>query len=148
MALLKSSAGLIRVIAENKPSPNSERRACADTSVAEALPTRAMRATNTNQFKRFLRRCILPHLQPFPMQHSVVVMDRASIHFRPAVIELIERRGARVFPTAPYCPWDNPTEYLNFWVKSWLKRNEMLVERIGPQLAMDVGAQPENNRNR
>ena len=106
MALLKSSAGLIRVSAEDKPFCISERRACADTSVAEALPTRAMRATNTNQFKRFLRSCILPHLQPFPMQHSVVVMDRASIHFRPAVIELIERRGARVFPTAPYCPWD------------------------------------------
>ena len=146
MALLKSSAGLIRVIAENKPSPNSERRACADTSVAEALPTRAMRATNTNQFKRFLRSCILPHLQPFPMQHSVVVMDRASTHFRPDVIELIERHGASVFPTAPYCPLDNPTEYLNSWVKSWLKRNEMLVERIGPQLAMDT--QPENHRNR
>ena len=71
------------------------------------------------------------------MPHSVVVMDRASIHFSPDVIELIERRGARVFPTAPYCPWDNPTDYLHSWVKSWLKRNEVLVDQIGPQPAMD-----------
>jgi len=64
-------------------------------------------------------------------------MDRASILFRPDVNELVERRGARVFPTAPYCPLDNPTEYLHSRVNIWLKRNEMLVERIGPQLAMD-----------
>ena len=108
-----------------------------DWTVLRARRNSDPRGTNTGQFKRFVRRCILPHLQPYPMPHSVVVMDRASIHFRPDVIELIERRGARVFPTAPYCPWDNPTEYLHSWVNSWLKRNEMLVDQIGPQLAMD-----------
>jgi hypothetical protein len=56
-------------------------------------------------FKGFAQRCIVPHLRPYPQPHSVVVMDRASIHFRPDIIELIERRGARVFPCAPHCPW-------------------------------------------
>jgi transposase len=58
-------------------------------------------------------------------------MDRASIHFRPDVIELVERHGGRIMPTAPYCPWDNAVEYLHSWVKSWLKRNERFVEQVG-----------------
>jgi hypothetical protein len=52
-----------------------------------------------------VQRHIVPQLRPYPQPHSVVVMDRASIHFRPDIIELIERRGARVFACAPHCPW-------------------------------------------
>jgi len=52
-----------------------------------------------------VQRHIVPQLRPWPQEHSVVVMDRASIHFRADIIELIERRGARVFACAPHCPW-------------------------------------------
>jgi len=62
-------------------------------------------------------------------------MGRASIHFSPDVIKLIARHGAHLFPSAPYCPLNHPTEYLHSWVKSWLKRNEVLVDQIG-QLAL------------
>lgn len=96
------------------------------------------RGTNTKQFKRFVRQVVVPHLRPYPQAHSVVVMDRASIHFHPDIIELIERRGARVFGLAPYCPWDNPTEYLHAFIKAWLKRQQRWVERVGIFTAVQV----------
>ena len=63
------------------------------------------RGVDADRFKTFVNRCIVPHLQPYPNAHSVVLMDRASIHFRPDIIELIERRGAHVLACAPHCPW-------------------------------------------
>ena len=99
------------------------------------------RGTDTTQFKSFVRECIVPHLRPYPQPHSVVVMDRASIHFRPDVIELIERRGARVLPTAPYCPFDQPTEFLHAWVKQWIKIHMEWAESVGAMVAIDTAYQ-------
>ena len=86
------------------------------------------RGTNTKQrFERFVRQVVVPQLRPYPQAHSVVVMDRASIHFYPDIIELIEHRGARVFGIAPYCPWENPTEYLHSWIQQhWDERVSIL----------------------
>lgn len=109
-----------------------------DWKVLRAKRNSDPRGTNTNQFKRFVRQCLVPHLRPYPQPHYVIVMDRASIHFRPDVIELIERTGARVMPLAPYCPWDNAVEHMHAWVKSWLKRHYDWVERVGPICAISA----------
>ena len=117
-----------------------------DYSVFRVPSNSDVRGTNTRMFKRFVTNFILPHLQPFPLPHSVLVMDRASIHFRPDVIDLIERRGAKIFATAPYCPWDNPTEQLHAWIKSWLKRHHEVPSEVGLDNAIRLAFQsvPEN----
>ena len=58
--MLKSSAGSIRDKADISPFPISDMRACADTSVAEALHTRAMRATVRSMmlFRRVGSMCV------------------------------------------------------------------------------------------
>ena len=75
------------------------------------------------------------------MPHSVVVMDRASIHFRPDIIELIERRGGRVLALAPYCPWDNPAEFLHSWVKEFIARHYEWANQVGARLAIETSFQ-------
>lgn len=104
-----------------------------DYSVFPVPKNSDVRGTNTAMFKRFVKNHILPHLQPFPLPHSVV---RASIHFRPDVVDVIEQRGGKFFATAPYCPWDNPTEQLHSWIKSWLKRNHEVPSEVGVENAI------------
>jgi hypothetical protein len=41
-----------------------------DWKVLRAARNSDPRGTNTNQFKRFLRECVLPHLQPYPLPHT------------------------------------------------------------------------------
>jgi transposase len=72
------------------------------------------------------------------MPHSVVVMDRCSIHFREDVRELIERTGAVILPLAPYCPWDNAVEYLHSYVKAWLQRHDRWVAEVGAEHGIDT----------
>ncbi|KIK27507.1 hypothetical protein PISMIDRAFT_93144, partial [Pisolithus microcarpus 441] len=46
---------------------------------------------NTVQFRVFID-SLLDHMQPFPAPNSVIVMDNASIHKDPSIVELVESR--------------------------------------------------------
>ena len=47
-----------------------------------------VRGTDTDQFKLFLKKKVIPHMNPYPYPHSVLCMDRASIHGHPDIIEI------------------------------------------------------------
>lgn len=86
---------------------------------------------NGERFEEFLKTTVLPILQPFNWinQHSVVIMDNASIHHTEGVIDLIENQaGARLIFLPPYSPDLNPAEEVFSQVKSIMKQNDQLFQ--------------------
>ena len=61
-------------------------------------------------------------------EHSVVIMDNASIHHIEGISELIKSVGAFLIYLPPYSPDLNPIEELFSSVKSYLKANEALLQ--------------------
>lgn len=51
---------------------------------------------------------MLPHLQPWPMPNSIVIIDNARIHMYRQLEEAIQSRGAILCHLPPYSPWLNP----------------------------------------
>ena len=98
-----------------------------------------VRGTDTDQFKRFVKYKVLPNMNPYPYPHSVLCMDRASIHGHPDIIEMIRDIGGRIHMTAPAASQDQPTEPLHGWVKGWVKRHQIWADEVGAFRAIDTG---------
>jgi hypothetical protein len=73
-------------------------------------PTRG--SVDSLRFLQWVQEDLVPTLGRYLLQEprSVVVMDNASTHKDPRVIEAIEAVGAIIIWTAPYSPWLNPIE--------------------------------------
>ena len=71
-------------------------------------------AVTGDVFEQFVQYSILPHLMPCNgiNQHSIVVMDNASIHHVDEITELIQGVGAIPLFLPPYSPDYNPIEEL------------------------------------
>ena len=87
-------------------------------------------SVDAGTFRDFVEKCLLRHLMPFNgrNQHSIVVMDNASIHHAEGSIEIIESIGALVIFLPPYSPDLNPIEETFSSVKSYLKANETVMQ--------------------
>ena len=86
---------------------------------------------NGLRFENFLRKCLLPILQPFNWINpsSVVIMDNASIHHVEGVIDLIENQaGAKLIFLPPYSPDLNPLEEVFSQVKNIMRQNFQIFE--------------------
>ena len=85
---------------------------------------------NGSLFEDFLRKYILPIVQPFNGVNpkSVIVMDNASIHHVEEVTGLIEAHGARLCYLPPYSPDLMPCEGIFSQVKSIIKENHTLFD--------------------
>lgn len=77
---------------------------------------------NTVQFRVFID-SLLDHMQPFPAPNSVIVMDNASIHKDPSIVELVESRGMRVEFLPAYSPDFNPIEEAFSVIKAHIRCN-------------------------
>ena len=83
-------------------------------------------------------------------QHSVVIMDHASIHHVDTVQDLIERAGARLIFLPPYLPDLNPVEGVFSQGKSMMKENHKLFEvssctRRLPTMLFSMVSQQDRN---
>ena len=84
-------------------------------------------SVNDERFEYFVRTCLLPVLLPYNgiNPHSIMIMDNASIHHVPPVVQLIENTGAKlVF----YSPDLNPLEPVIGKVKQLLKENDSIFQ--------------------
>ena len=83
-------------------------------------------AVTGDVFEQFVQYSILPHLMPFNgiNQHSIVVMDNASIHHVDGITELIQGVGAIPLFLPPYSPDYNPIEELFSKLKTTIKTYE------------------------
>ena len=82
---------------------------------------------------------IAPHCRPFPGEHSIVVMDNATVHHDTRVRELIEATGARLFFLPCYANNLNPIEEAFSKVKRFLQRHRELASQ--PKFAIALAFQ-------
>lgn len=82
-------------------------------------------SVNGTEFLYFIQHILLPHLKPFNgiNDHSVVIMDNASIHHVTGVSQLIDSTGALLYYLPPYSPDLNPIEEAFSKLKSTLRAN-------------------------
>ena len=98
--------------------------AIACMSMEGILDVKTVRGTTDgDDFYFFVQTHLLPHLQPFNCvnPHSVVILDNASVHHVPEVVQSIEEIGALVLFLPPYSPDYNPIEEAFSKVKTTLR---------------------------
>ena len=94
-----------------------------------------------NEFYQFVHSQLLPHLKPLNFdgsnEHSIVVMDDATIHHVDGIVNMTEEVGAMVMFLLPYSPDFNPIEALFSklkktikWFEQELKADDMDLETI------------------
>ena len=91
---------------------------------------------NGERFKEFIRKYLVPIVQSFNWinQHSVVIMDNASIHHVETVVDLIENQiGARLHFLPPYSQDLNPVEEVFSQIKAIMKQNDALFHHAQHQ---------------
>lgn len=81
---------------------------------------------------------ILPHLNPWPMQNSIVIIDNAKIHMYKELEEAIASRGAIIFYLPPYSPQINPIETAFSLLKRYIQKHAYLAFQHEPELVLDV----------
>ena len=81
---------------------------------------------------------ILPCLNPFLLQRSIVILNNAKIHMYPELEAAIHRSGAMLIYLPTYSPQLNPIEQGFALLKAFLKKNVDLVFRICPDLVLRV----------
>ncbi|KAE8973920.1 hypothetical protein PR003_g27247 [Phytophthora rubi] len=72
------------------------------------------------QFHDAFVKCVVPHLNPWPLPRSIVIMDNAKIHAYPELETVVHACGARLLFVPPYCPQLNPIEPCFGLLKRWL----------------------------
>ena len=87
-------------------------------------------STDSIKFMDFIRGNLIPSMQPFPNEHSIIIMDNCSIHHTQEVKDLIDSLGIVVFYLPPYSPDYNPIEELFSYLKYYLKEHEELVQLL------------------
>ena len=80
---------------------------------------------DADRFVAYLQDMLIPQLGSYARgePRSVVIMDNASIHKDPRVVQLIEAAGAKIVWNAAYSPELNPIETCFHQYKSVLRRN-------------------------
>ena len=88
-------------------------------------------SVNGERFEGFVKNTLLPTLKPFNCvnEHSVVILDNASIHHVSGVADLIQNQaGAKLLFLPPYSPDLNPLEEVFSEVKSIMKKHSTLFQ--------------------
>jgi transposase len=80
-------------------------------------------AITAERLYEFVEQQVLPHMNPYPLPRSVLVLDNASIHHSAEFKELCREAGVRLEYLPPYSPDFNPIEQTFKALKSWIKKN-------------------------
>ena len=87
-----------------------------------------------SDFFDFLRGSLIPNMMPFngSNPHSIIIMDNCSVHHIAEVRHLLQQVGILVLYLPPYSPDLNPAEEAFSFVKSYLKRHDLLLQSGAP----------------
>jgi transposase len=92
-------------------------------------------AITGDDFRRFVEG-LLPWMNRWPLPHSVLVVDNASIHKVAGIRELVEERGMRLLYLPAYSPDLNPIELAFSTIKAWLRLNR---DRVNEEYELGDG---------
>jgi hypothetical protein len=81
---------------------------------------------------------VFPLLNPWPLPHSIVVMDNARIHMYPALERVISQAGALLFYLPPYSPQLNPIELGFGLLKRWIQKHAFLAFQHNPEAVLNI----------
>ena len=81
---------------------------------------------------------ILPHLQPWPMPNSILILDNARIHMYAELVAAVKSHGSIVLFLPLYSPHLNPIEVGFLLIKKWIVKNANLGFHLSPEEALDV----------
>ena len=81
---------------------------------------------------------ILPHLNPWPLPRSIVILDNAKIHMYKELEDMVHQCGARLIFLPPYSPELNPIEVCFGQLKRWIQRHANLVFPLQPERVLEV----------
>jgi hypothetical protein len=97
-------------------------------------------STDSLKFVDFIRSKLIPSMQPFPAQHSIVIMDNCAVHHVQEIKDVIESVGIELIFLPPYSPDYNPIEELFSYLKYYLKDHENLIQTIpAPNVVIEAG---------
>lgn len=85
----------------------------------------------------FLKR-VVPLLNPWPLPHSIVVLDNAKIHLYDELQDAVHQCGARLIFLPPYSPQLNPIEICFGLLKRWIQKNANLVFPLYPEKVLEI----------
>ena len=84
----------------------------------------AKRAVDAATFLEWLQFYVIPQMSPYPGPRSVLILDNAPVHKKPAIRELAASAGIAVLYLPPYFPQKNPIELGFGSLKDFLRRNQ------------------------
>lgn len=90
---------------------------------------------------------ILPHLNPYPMPNSILIIDNARIHIYKELEAAIESRGALLFFLPPYSPHFNPIETGFSLVKRYIQKHGNLAFHHLPEPILDLAFRVSASHN-
>jgi transposase len=81
---------------------------------------------------------ILPHLNPYPLPRSILILDNAKIHMYQELVDSVNSVGAILVLLPPYCPQFNPIELCFSLLKRWINKNANMVFPKFPEQVMNI----------
>ena len=84
------------------------------------------------EFHEVFAEKVIPHLNPWPLPRSIVIMDNAKIHMFEELQNSIHQTGARLLFLPPYSPELNPIEVCFGQLKRWIRKHANLVFPLYP----------------
>ena len=81
---------------------------------------------------------VVPHLNPWPLPRSIVIMDNAKIHMFKELEETVHQCGAKLIFLPPYSPELNPIEIAFGQLKRWIQRHANLCFPMCPEKVLEV----------
>ena len=101
---------------------------------------------NADRFLDALYSTVFPHMTPFPGPRSVLVLDGASIHKSPEVLDAVHRIGCLVLFLEPYDPQHMPIEQGFMAVKDFYRKNRELLEALPVKTALLLAVRSVNDK--
>ena len=90
---------------------------------------------------------VIPHLNPWPLPRSIVIMDNAKIHMFQELENAVHQCGARLIFLPPYSPELNPIEVCFGQLKRWIQKHANLAFPPHPEMVLEVAMQACTNKN-
>ncbi|CAB4489842.1 unnamed protein product [Rhizophagus irregularis] len=85
---------------------------------------------NSNDYHNFIENILLPKMNAYPAQYSVLVLDNVSIHKGQHLIDICNAKGVKIEFLPPYSPDLNPIEQAFFYIKNNLRQNRNWIESM------------------
>tara|TARA_B110001450_G_scaffold212259_1_gene204159 strand:+ start:880 stop:1302 length:423 start_codon:yes stop_codon:yes gene_type:complete len=86
---------------------------------------------DADQFMVAFKKSVMPHLNPYPQDHSVLVLDNCpGLHNQLEMVHLVLSAGARIEWLEPYDPEHNPIEIGFRSAKNYMRSGREALEHF------------------